>query len=115
MKLSTSLQKIDAGGSVEVLAFSPDGKRFAWGTSEGHVRLWDVKEGERFNHKGPVAVTALTFVAGGKTWLTAYANGALEARDTASGTPVKLPAGKVEGIVRALYRPLFDMAERLNK
>jgi WD40 repeat protein len=102
VKIGDPLRTLEAQGAVEVLAFSPDGKRIAWGTSEGGLQLRDLVKGEGFAHKGPAAVTGMAFIARGKTWLTAYANGTLEARDALTGALVQPPPVKQKGIIRAL-------------
>ncbi|MBI4971861.1 MAG: SpoIIE family protein phosphatase, partial [Candidatus Omnitrophica bacterium] len=61
--------KILDGGSVTVraVAFSPDKKRFASGTSEGLVKIWDVETGRlvfRFDEKG-FSIKSLDFNSNG--------------------------------------------------
>jgi WD40 repeat protein len=55
---------------VSALAYSPDGQKLLFGTSEGVVKLWNLKTGEilNFEHeKGAItaAVTAVAFTSGG--------------------------------------------------
>src|SRR5207249_6272615 len=56
-------------GWVEALAFSPDGRMLATGSSAGMVRLWDAVTGKELHqlagHQG--GVKALVFSAQGKT------------------------------------------------
>jgi WD40 repeat protein len=51
---------------VSALAYSPDGQKLLFGTSEGVVKLWNLKTGEilNFEHEKS-AVTAVAFASGG--------------------------------------------------
>jgi WD40 repeat protein len=106
----TPWRVLEAKEAVEALAFSPDGKRLAWGTSAGDLHLWDLNQGNTFAAKGPAAVRAMAFVAAGKTWLIAFADGTLQARDAETGAPLPAPPVKLEGVLRALaYSPEAKM------
>ena len=51
---------------VSALAYSPDGQKLLFGTSEGVVKLWNLKTGEILNFEhGKGAVTAVAFTSGG--------------------------------------------------
>src|SRR5207244_108618 len=58
------------GGGPQLVAFSPDGRVLAEGTSGGAVRLWDVAGGKEILHAAGAhhtGVTALAVAADGKT------------------------------------------------
>ena len=61
---------IPAGGSPRALAFSPDGKRIAWGNADGKVHLWDWDSAAPHEvgwAEGPGAVKAIAVEADGQT------------------------------------------------
>jgi WD40 repeat protein len=72
-------------GTVLCVAQSPEGGRLATGTSEGFVRVWDIKSGLRlmeFKHEGPV--NGVTFSPDGKRILSASADNTLRIWDAAA-------------------------------
>jgi WD40 repeat protein len=55
---------------VSALAYSPDGQKLLFGTSEGRVKLWSLKTGEILNFEhGKDAVAAVAFTSGGNNVL----------------------------------------------
>ena len=55
---------------VSALAYSPDGQKLLFGTSEGSVKLWDLKTGEILNFEHEKAgVASVAFMSGGNNVL----------------------------------------------
>jgi WD40 repeat protein len=79
------------------LRISPDGQKLLFGTSEGVVKLWNLKTGEivSFGHD-KVAVTGLTFIGGGNNVLVRDSNGRIQTFDGAGKRvgEVKLRSGQ---------------------
>ena len=59
-----------AGGPIRALAFSPDGKRMAAGSTDGSVTLWDTADNKKFRaifKPSTKAIAALAFSPDGKS------------------------------------------------
>ena len=69
---------------VSALAYSPDGQKLLFGTSEGRVKLWSLKTGEilNFEHEKD-AVAAVAFTSGGNNVLVRDSNGRIQTFDGA--------------------------------
>jgi WD40 repeat protein len=69
---------------VSALAYSPDGQKLLFGTSEGRVKLWNLKTGEilNFEHE-KAAVAAVAFTSGGNNVLVRDSNGRIQTFDGA--------------------------------
>ncbi len=76
--------------TVDVLAFSPDGRLLLTGARDGTVALWRADTGELvlrpWQHRGSVIVAA--FSGDGQRFVTADRNGPPRIGDTATGQPV---------------------------
>ncbi|MGA4993098.1 protein kinase domain-containing protein [Nonomuraea bangladeshensis] len=94
-----------AADGVRAIAYSPDGKVLATGTTTEGVTLWDgagpprrlpvgAEEGEQ--------IDALAFVPDGRTLAAAGAYGKVWLWDLAHGVPLGLPVPRHEGAVLAL-------------
>ncbi len=95
----TSEIKLGAGG-VQVLAFSPDGKRLAWASFLDGVVVWDLaggKEVARFgrdpNTGPPRAAQSLGFSADGNTLAVSLQNEAVELWDVPSAKKLRTIGG----------------------
>jgi len=92
------LDQMFSGGIefVSELAYSPDGQKLLFGTSEGVVKLWNLKTGEivSFEHD-KAAVTGLTFIGGGNV-LVRDSSGAIQTFDSTGKRvgEVKLRSGQ---------------------
>ena len=74
-------------GSIEAVAFSPDGQRVAIGSAAGEVRIYNVADGKRLatTYGDAVAVFAVSFHSGGKQVAAGGFDGKIRVFDTASG------------------------------
>jgi hypothetical protein len=92
------LDQMFSGGIefVSELAYSPDGQKLLFGTSEGVVKLWNLKTGDivSFGHD-KAAVTGLTFIGGGNV-LVRDSSGAIQTFDSTGKRvgEVKLRSGQ---------------------
>ena len=101
------LTEIDAHqGAALCVAFSPDGKVLAYGTSEGLIHLWDREAGKMRTvlkgHRQPVASLAFSFngkllLSGGRP-TTAKEAGEFKAWDPATGDELLTQNGHKAGI-----------------
>ncbi len=72
LKNKTTIAKLNEDdGSIECLTFSPNGKTIVYGTSTGHIHLWDVNTkkptGKFLTHNSGYAVNSVIFSPDGKT------------------------------------------------
>ena len=74
-------------GSIEAVAFSTDGSRFAVGSSAGEVRIYNVADGKRLAtlQGDTVGVFAVAFHPNGKQLAAGGFDGKIRVFDTASG------------------------------
>jgi WD40 repeat protein len=84
------------GGTVEAVAFAPDGKFLAAGDREGMVRVWDVASGKEvhaFGGDAPVdSVDSMVFASDGKSLVVHTQTGQFHAArvwDVAGGKPLR--------------------------
>src|SRR6266478_7861674 len=86
------------GGEVLAVAFAPDGRLLASGSSDQTIRLWDPVTGEERKqlrgHTG--AVRTLTFAAHNSQLLTSgSADGTVRIWDVAQGREIKMLSGRL--------------------
>ena len=93
-------------GWTNVLAFSPDGKTLASGSTDKTVQLWDTTNGE------PIAtltghingITALAFSPDGRTLVSGSTDGTIRFWQTATGAPADtLITGHIQSIKAATF------------
>lgn len=93
---------------IYALVASPDGRRLAWGGTDGLIRVWDLFEQEVawFNYVTQgVTVNSMAFNPDGTTLLTGDASGTLAFWDSESGQRVRtLPTNLLE-INKLTYSP----------
>ncbi|MER0247295.1 DNA-binding protein [Streptomyces sp. HSW2009] len=90
---------------ADVLAFSPDGARFAAGDARGHVSVWNGGVRDRLGVMGTTpgeAVTALAFSPDGNTLAVAGSDGTVQLWDVASSRPLGSPLPTPGDLPRAL-------------
>ena len=84
------LHRLEIPGSGVQANFSPDGRRYAYGASDGTVGVIDVASGERFGsvaplHQGPTSW--VTFSPDGATLASIGFDGQMVLADAATATP----------------------------
>ncbi|MCI4665698.1 MAG: hypothetical protein MRY74_13350 [Neomegalonema sp.] len=100
-----SLRDLGVAAHVNAMRFSRDGKLFAIASSDGAVRIWDVKTGAlRVVLAGRERRIALMrFSPGGGRLLTADLGGALTLWDVLSGAPIATMTGHIGGVRSAEF------------
>jgi WD40 repeat protein len=93
--------------TVDCIAFSPDGKRLATGTTDGTVRVWDANSGrESIVLRGHGDwVMHVAFSGDGKRLITASWDGTAKVWDIASGKEQLTLRGHVGPVVSAVFYP----------
>ena len=80
------------GGSVQAVAFSPDGRRVVTGAVDGKARIWDTVTGSPIGsvlqHEG--AISGLSFSPDGTRVLTASSDWTARLWDATSGAPLEI-------------------------
>lgn len=90
--------------SLQVVAFSPDGRRIVGGTSDNKLVIWDATTGKAVGEplSGHPGLTALAFSPDGRR-LVASEGGALVILDATTGRPLGAPFG--EGAASIAFSP----------
>ncbi len=82
-------------GSVQSVAFHPDGIRLASGSRDGVARIWDATDGrELVVHRGLDDVRVVAFSPDGKQFLAAMWNGTIKIWDIETGVEIGTHQGK---------------------
>ncbi|MET7303865.1 serine/threonine-protein kinase [Embleya sp. NPDC005575] len=109
-ELRRTLTKDTTVASVNAVAFSPDGRTFAAGDSQGDVQLWDPLTGERLHLlNGTKCVHALAFHPDGHTLAASDGDESVRLWDPHTGTP----RGRLAGYTRTVNSLVFSPDGRI--
>jgi len=113
IKTRTTIAKLlnDNSGSIECIAFSPNSKTIAYGTSIGNIKLWDVETekstGEFLTHNSGYAVNSIIFSPDGKTIASGSEDSTVILWDVKTrkqlGKPLSDPSGPVYSLSYSPY------------
>jgi len=99
--------RMEHSGSVNSVAFSPDGKTVLSGSYDHTLKLWDVATGYEIRtlvgHSGEV--TSVAFSPDGKTALSASADATLKLWDIETGRQIKTLAGHSGSVNSIAFSP----------
>lgn len=91
---------------VRALAFSPDGKRLADGSSDWHATVWDLDGNELVALSGHMGeIFGVSFNANGDRLVTAAADGTARIWDAATGKELFTLAGHHSAVQAAVFSP----------
>lgn len=87
-------------GSVDSIAFAPNGKSLVAGYSDGTLRLWDMASGQEMRtlqgHRG--RALSVAYAPDGKTFASGSDDGTIRQWDAATGTPIRTLRGAVHAL-----------------
>jgi len=104
------LAVLTGSAAVLTVAFSPDGKLLAAGSSDGTITLWDIATGKEVRKLrspaiGKVSIHSLKFSPDGKTLATADGHSAIKLLDVNTGRILGTLEGNQHTVLALAYAP----------
>ncbi|KAM5344207.1 hypothetical protein ACJ41O_012744 [Fusarium nematophilum] len=100
------IQTIDVGDGVFSIAFSPDERLLASGTSGGDIKIWDVASSHCIRAlKADASVRTVAFLQDSRRLAVRLGNGAVELWDTVSSLCLQRLLGNEIGVCESAFSP----------